>query len=93
MGIMIGESSTFPTNIYLKVVAKKLRAMRLTNYEKLTLEEIKELSREILIQRKVNFYKRSNFFVSPIRGDLRHFDDARRQELTDYRFNPQMFFK
>ena len=61
MGIMIGESSTFPTNIYLKVVAKKLRAMRLTNYEKLTLEEIKELSREILIQRKVNFYKRSIF--------------------------------
>jgi len=50
---MIGESSTFPTNIYLKVIGKKLRAMRFTNYEQLTLEEIKELSREILIQRKV----------------------------------------
>lgn len=53
LGIKIGESSTFPTDIYLKVRGKKLRAVRTTDLERLTLEEIKDLSREILIQRKV----------------------------------------
>lgn len=52
-GLKIGESSTFPTDIYLKVRGKKLRAVRTTDLEKLTIEEIKDLSREILIQRKV----------------------------------------
>ena len=51
--LKIGESSTFPTDIYLKVRGKKLRAVRTTDLEKLTIEEIKDLSREILIQRKV----------------------------------------
>merc|ERR1712227_722789 len=52
-GLKIGESSTFPTDIYLKVRGKKLRAVRTTDLEKLTIEEIKDLSREILIQRKL----------------------------------------
>jgi len=54
VGLKIGESSTFPTDIFLKVCrTKRMRAVRLTNCEKLTLEEIKALSREILIQRKL----------------------------------------
>jgi hypothetical protein len=53
LGLMIGQSSSFPTNIHLKSVGRKLRAVRFTNLEKLTLEEIKKLSKEILIQRKV----------------------------------------
>ena len=43
-GLKIGESSTFPTDIYLKVRGKKLRAVRTTDLEKLTIEEIDPLT-------------------------------------------------
>lgn len=44
---------TWPTDIYLKKNGNKLRAVRVTNFEKLDTVELRELSREILIQRRL----------------------------------------
>lgn len=51
--LLIGKSMTWPTDIFLKKKENKLRAVRVTNFEKLDTLELRELSQEILIQRKL----------------------------------------
>jgi len=51
--LIIGQSTTWPTDIYVKKYGQTLRAVRVTNFEKLDSAELRELSEEILIQRKL----------------------------------------
>jgi len=51
--LLIGESKTSPACIYLKCLHGTMRAVRITDSERLNTMELKELSREILIQRKL----------------------------------------
>ena len=51
--LLIGASKTWPADIYLKCLKGSMRAIRITDTERLNSEELKELSAEILIQRKL----------------------------------------
>merc|ERR1712183_887915 len=55
--LIIGQSTTWPTDIYVKKFGQTLRAVRVTNFEKLDSAELRELSEEILIQRKVDTFE------------------------------------
>ena len=55
MNWLIGQSHTFPTTIYVRANNRgQIHISRLTEHEKLTTSELKGLSNEILLQRKVN---------------------------------------
>lgn len=54
MNWLIGQSHTFPTTIYVRANNRgQIQISRLTEHEKLTTAQLKDLSNEILLQRKV----------------------------------------
>ncbi|CAG5112159.1 Oidioi.mRNA.OKI2018_I69.chr2.g6402.t1.cds [Oikopleura dioica] len=54
MNWLIGQSHTFPTTIYVRANNRgQIQISRLTEHEKLTTAQLKDLSNEILLQRKL----------------------------------------